>query len=167
MMGAGKSTVGALAAAALGWRFVDVDDEVERRRGASVAELFAAEGEAAFRRRESELIADCLAADGPAVIAAGGGAVLDPVNRARIAEAGTVVWLRAPAGVLAARVGEDPGRPLLAGAADATAKLDALLRERAPLYAAVASAVVDVEGRSAEDVAEEVVAVARAAEAAP
>jgi len=168
MMGAGKSTVGALAAAALGWRFVDVDAEVEQRCATSVADLFARDGEAAFRRLESELLAECLAEDAPAVIAAGGGAVVDPASRARIAAAAKVVWLRASAGVLAARVGEGTGRPLLAGSGDPHARLEELLRERDPLYAEVSGVVVDVDGRSPEAVAAEVVAVARAgAGAAP
>lgn len=162
MMGAGKSTAGAMAAAALGWRFVDADAEIERRCRTSVADLFVRRGEAAFRRVESELLVECLAAEGPCVIAAGGGAVLDPANRARMAEAGTVVWLRAPAEALAARVGEGDGRPLLAGAGDLSARLADLLREREPLYAAVADAVVDADDRPPEDVAAEIVAVVRA-----
>lgn len=166
MMGAGKSTVGALAGAALGWRFVDVDAEIERRGAAPVAELFAKEGEPAFRRLESEVLAECLASEGPAVIAAGGGVVLDPANRVRIAEGSTVVWLRAPAEALAQRVGDGGGRPLLAGQGDPAARLAELLRQRAPLYSAVADAIVDVDGRSPEEVAAEVVAVACAGDGA-
>jgi len=163
-MGAGKSTVGALAAAALGWRFVDVDAEVEQRCGVPVAELFARQGEAAFRRLESELLAESLAEEGPAVVAVGGGAVLDPANRARMAAAGTVVWLRGRPATLAARVGDGDERPLLRGAGpDGLARrLEELIEERAPLYEALADAVLDVDDRPSESVVTGVVAVARA-----
>jgi shikimate kinase len=168
MMGAGKSTVGAQAAAALGWRFVDVDAAVEERCGLSVAELFARDGEAAFRRLEAQLLAESLAAEDHAVVAVGGGAVLEPVNRARIAASGTVVWLRARPATLAARVTDGAERPLLQGAGPhaVTDRLDALLEQRAPLYASVADTVLDVDDRPADAVVADVVAVARAGDGA-
>jgi shikimate kinase len=169
MMGAGKSAVGALAAAALRRRFVDVDAEVEQRCGSSIAALFATEGEAAFRRLESDLLAESVADESDAVIAVGGGAVLDRANRARIVAAGTVVWLRARPGTLAERVGDGDERPLLGGAGPGgvARRLAELAEQRAPLYEEVADAVVDVDDRSMEAVVADVVAVARAgAEAA-
>jgi shikimate kinase len=164
MMGAGKSTVGALAAAALGWRFVDVDAEVEQRAGMTVSELFARCGEPEFRRVESELLAECLGETGPAVVAVGGGAVLDPANRARIADAGTVVWLRGRPDTLAARVGDGELRPLLEGAGleGPARRLEELLGRRRGLYAEVADSVVDVDDRPPEEVVAEVIALARA-----
>jgi shikimate kinase len=93
-------------------------------------------------------------APNPLVIACGGGTVVDPDSRRRLRAAGTVVWLRAPTAVLAARVGDDPARPLLAGdPAGALARL-ASLREEA--YKAAADVAVDTEGRAIDDVADAV-----------
>ncbi len=116
MMGSGKSTVGRLCAAALDRPFVDLDAEVERLGGRSIADLFAAEGEDGFRRRESEALAGVAASGVPSVVACGGGVVLDAPNRGRLRSAGVVVWLDAPPPALAARLGRGEGRPLLGAA---------------------------------------------------
>ena len=155
LMGAGKTTVGAQCATRLGRRFVDTDDVVEATAGCSVAEIFSAEGEAGFRERERRAVADVCASPAPLVIACGGGAVLDPANRACLRARGVVVWLRAEPAVLAARVGSGEGRPLLSehGAAATLERLDLL---RAPAYEAAAHAAVDTGGRSVDEVATDV-----------
>lgn len=157
MMGAGKSTVGRLLAERLGWRYADSDDEVERRSGRTVRELFEAGGEAAFRPLESDALAEALAADGPAVVSVAGGAVLDPQNRALLRRSGTVVWLRASPATLARRVGSTGSpdhRPLLAGdRGGAIARLDA---ERRPVYEDVSDLVVDVDDLDAVAVADQI-----------
>jgi shikimate kinase len=151
MMGAGKSTVGSELAARLGWRLVDSDAHVEARTGRTVAEIWATEGEPAFRRLEALALTEALAAtaEEPAVIAAAGGVVLDPANRALLRQHPPVVWLRARLDTLAERVGTGSGRPLLAG--DPRGALARLLAERAPLYAEVA-----VDDRSPDEVADHV-----------
>ncbi len=158
MMGAGKSTVGRIVAERLGKPFVDTDEEVERVSGATVAAVFALHGEAEFRRRESQVLAEVLAG-APGVVAVGGGAVLDPANRAAMHRAGTVLWLRARPATLARRVGRGQDRPLLAGEEGgpgaAVARIDA---ERRPLYAEVADEVLDVDDLDADAVAERVLA---------
>jgi shikimate kinase len=144
MPGAGKSSVGRRLAKRLDRPFVDADDELVRRSGRSVRDWFATEGEAAFRAAESALLADLLAAPGPAVVAAGGGVVLDPANRALLRERATVVWLRAGVPYLLSRVlQKQDHRPLLDE--DPEARLTALHEARTPLYAEVADHVVDVE----------------------
>lgn len=155
MMGAGKSRVGPALARRLGCRFVDSDAEVEREAGCSVAELFAREGEAGFRRRERRAI-EAWAGQG-AVVALGGGAVAQPGAREVLEQAGTLVYLRARPETLLARLGAAEGRPLLAGTdRDARlARLRALLVERAPHYEA-ASVVVDTDELGPEAVLERV-----------
>ena len=104
LMGAGKTTVGQVCARRLGRGFVDTDALVEAAAGATIPELFAAEGEAGFRARERTAIADAMASPEPLVIACGGGAMVDPENRRTVRHGGVVIWLQAPPDVLAARV---------------------------------------------------------------
>ena len=155
LMGAGKSTVGALLADSLGRPFVDTDEVVEATAGRTVAELFADGGEPAFRELERAVVADVCAAPDPLVIACGGGAVLDADNRRVLSRSGVVVWLRAAPAHLAARVGDDDARPLLATGA-AVETLERLAQVRAAAYEAVADAVVDTDTLSPADVAERV-----------
>jgi len=154
MMGSGKSTVGALAARRLGWSHLDTDTCVERATGRSVPEIFAVDGEPAFRSAESDALRRALGEE-PVVVSVGGGAVLDPKNRQLIERGSTVVWLRAEVATLAGRIGAGEGRPLLEGrGADALAQLD---RARRPLYEALADAVVDVDEKTPEEAADAVV----------
>lgn len=148
MMGSGKSEAGRKLALVLGRRFVDCDELVVAAAGRSIPAIFEAEGEAGFRRRESEALAGVLASADPAVVAGGGGAVTVARNRVLLADA-AVCWLRARPEVLAARVGDGAGRPLLApgttGGGGALERLRELAAERAPWYAEVADVVVDVD----------------------
>lgn len=157
MMGAGKTTVGRLLAGRLGWPYWDSDLQVERATGHTVAELFAAGGEPAFRSLETDALRQALAAQSDEVVSVAGGAVLDPANRELLRRSGTVVWLRADPATLAARVGDGTGhRPLLDGdPAGALRRLDAVRR---PLYAEVADVVVDVDRLTPDEVAERVLA---------
>lgn len=145
MMGAGKTVVGRMLAERLGWRYADSDEQVVTATGRTVREIFEQDGEVAFRREESAALAAAIDAPGPAVISVAGGAVIDPANRERIAAAGTVVWLRAPVHVLAARARQaGDHRPLLDGG-DVEATMARLYEAREPAYAEVADVVVDVE----------------------
>jgi shikimate kinase len=157
MMGAGKSTVGRQCAKRLQRVFVDTDEWVATMAGASVSEVFARDGEAAFRALERTAVADACAAPAPAVIAVGGGAVLDPENRRLLRESGLVVWLRASVQQLAERVGDGGGRPLLSG--DTATTLERLETLRRPAYESAAHATVDTAALGVGAVADAVLAI--------
>ncbi|MGH9007806.1 MAG: shikimate kinase [Acidimicrobiales bacterium] len=150
MMGSGKTTVGELAAQHLGWPHLDSDAEVEEATGQTIPEIFAEQGEPAFRAAETEALRRALDVE-PAVVSVAGGAVLDAGNRRMLRDGGTVVWLRAEVATLAGRVGDGHGRPLLGG--DPRQALGELEAVRRPLYAEVADAVVDVDGHTPEEIA--------------
>ena len=134
MMGAGKSSLGARLADRLKLTFVDADVEVEAAAGMSIAEIFEAHGEAAFRDGERRVIARLLKG-GPQVLALGGGAFVDSATRAEVLDKAISIWLDVPVDELVQRVKRKPGkRPLLANT-DMHAKLTTLMRERGPLYA--------------------------------
>ena len=141
MMGAGKTTVGRLLARRLKRPFYDSDEEIERRCGVRIPVIFDIEGEAGFRAREAQLLAELTALDG-VVLGTGGGAVLAEENRHRLAARGTVVYLRATPEDLYERVKHDRNRPLLA-TADPLARLRELHAQRDPLYRSIADLVVD------------------------
>jgi shikimate kinase len=131
--GTGKSTVGNLVAKTLGRPFVDIDREVEVEANTSVADLFAREGEPAFRVRERAAVCRALEREEPCVIALGGGA-LEHDDTFADARQNTLVWLHAPLATLAARVGSGVSRPLLAG--DPLARLRDLAARREARYRA-------------------------------
>ncbi|HEY5011239.1 MAG TPA: shikimate kinase [Acidimicrobiia bacterium] len=166
MMGAGKSTVGQRCAKRLGRPFVDTDERIAAAAGASVAEVFARDGEPAFRELERRAVADACASPEPTVIAAGGGAVLDADNRRRMRETGLVVWLQAPVAQLAARVGDGRGRPLLEqpSPSGAVGTLGRLEQQRRPAYEAAAHATVDTAGLGVASVVDAVLAALTAIE---
>jgi shikimate kinase len=153
MMGSGKSTVGKRLAKRLHRPFVDADHDLERRLGRTIGEMFADDGEEAFRRAEADHLRRLLAAEAPHVVAAGGGVVLRPENRARLrADDVTVVWLRATPAFLASRVEAKPHRPLLGDGAATPSLFERLDAERRDLYAEVADVTVDVQPFHAEEV---------------
>jgi shikimate kinase len=153
LMGAGKTTVGRLLARRLKLRFFDSDREVERRCGVTIPVIFEIEGEAGFRAREEQVLAELTAASG-IVLATGGGAVLAPENRRRLAAGGTVIYLNARPEDLYERVRHDRGRPLLA-TADPLGRLRELHRERDALYRSVADLVVDTGAQTVQFLARE------------
>ena len=132
-MGSGKSTVGSLLAAALGWPFVDLDNEIERRERTTISEVFAEQGEAGFRRAEREALLEqaALIRDGSRrVVALGGGTYAFPRNRDTMRETGLALWLDADADTLWERVRETTHRPL----ARDRAEFESLHESRRELY---------------------------------
>ncbi|HEY0776871.1 MAG TPA: shikimate kinase [Gemmatirosa sp.] len=150
--GAGKTTVGQLAAATLGVPFVDLDAELVARTGLSVADQFARDGEAAFRAAEAALSHE-LATTPPAILAPGGGWMSNPAARAALATRTRTIHLRVSPTVAAARLAHDPVvRPLVAATSDPASTLDALLTRRRSAYAAT-DAEIDTDHRSPHEVA--------------
>ena len=155
-MGSGKSAVGKQLARALGLEFVDSDSEIEKRTGVDIAYIFEREGEAGFRQREREVIAE-LTALGRRVIATGGGAVLAPENRERLASGGIVIYLRTTVAQQLERTRTSTNRPLLLDG-DPETVLEELMTARAPLYEQAADIVVETGGRRVATVVNEIVA---------
>ncbi|MGY2703171.1 shikimate kinase [Nocardioides sp. HB32] len=153
-MGAGKTTVGGLVAARLGSSVRDTDHDVEATTGRTIADIFVDDGEETFRALEREAVAAALA-EHDGVLALGGGAVMDPGTRDLLA-GHHVVFLRVGLADAVKRVGLGTSRPMLLG--NVRSRIKTLLDERTPVYESVATLVVDTDGRSPEDVAEEIVA---------
>ena len=142
MPGAGKSSVGRRLARELGRPFADADEQLELTAGRVIPQIFRDDGEATFRRLETQTLSELLSRHTPLVIAAGGGAVISEENRVLLAGQSIVVWLRGSAEFLVERT--DPThRPLLAE--DPMAAYERLDRERAHHYEAVADEIVDIE----------------------
>jgi shikimate kinase len=152
--GSGKTTVARLLAEQLGWTWIDADTALERRHGRSIGAIFASEGEAGFRAKESAVLAE-LCRVRQHVIATGGGVVLREDNRILLRQTGRVVWLTADAVTLWERLQADPTTderrpPLSVGG---LAEIEQTLRMREPFYRACADWIVSTVGRSPEEVA--------------
>ena len=151
--GAGKTSVGRRVAERLGVPFRDSDAAIEKRASKPVSDLFLSDGEAEFRRREREVIAECLR-DIDGVLSVGGGAVLDSDTREAFSHH-TVVWLKVDLATATKRVGMNSARPLLMGNVRGT--MATMLNERTPLYEEVATVSVDTSGRPLKEVVNDVV----------
>ena len=140
-MGAGKTTIGRRLAKNLHKTFMDADQELEKRTGASVALIFDVEGESGFREREMRIIDELTLTD-DVVLATGGGAVLNSQNRDALSSRGFVVYLHAAVEELIERTRRDANRPLL-NTDDPAAKMREILSQRDTLYRDVADLIVD------------------------
>jgi shikimate kinase len=155
MMGAGKSSVGRVLARKLHRPLLDSDELIEERTGRTVREIWSSDGEAAFRAIETETLLAMLADTEPAVVAAAGGVVLAEANRSALAASDAhVVWLLANVELLVTRVKNGVHRPLLDD--DPEGMLRQMYTDRESLYTEVADAVVSVDHRSINEVAQAV-----------
>ena len=153
-MGSGKSTVGKRLAQMLGYRFIDSDQELELRTGVDIPYIFDKEGEAGFRRRERQLLAE-LTQEQNIVLASGGGAVLDEQTRKHMKERGYVVYLHATVDEQLNRTRHSQNRPLLQ-TPDRRTKLMQLMVEREPLYREIADCVIFTDTRFPKTVANQI-----------
>jgi shikimate kinase len=151
--GSGKTTVAQMLATQLGWEWVDADALLEKREGRTIQQIFASEGETAFREKEAALLSE-LAERLRCVVATGGGVVLREDNRSRMRSSGRCVWLTADANTLWQRLAADTStaqrRPNLT--MGGLAEIEDLLKQREPLYRACADLTVDTTGRKPEEI---------------
>ncbi|MEK6643361.1 MAG: shikimate kinase [Planctomycetota bacterium] len=156
--GSGKSTVGQLLATRLDYRFTDTDEIIIEQSGRTIADIFARDGEQAFRRMEKKVLESLRKAQSR-VISLGGGSVMDPDNRVLVRRLGKVVWLRAPAAVLWSRISKDPHtsrtRPNLT-ASGGLAEVESVLEEREPVYQSIANQIIDTMTMTSEEVADSI-----------
>lgn len=145
-MGSGKTSIGRRLAQLLGFDFIDSDQEIAARTGATIPWIFDVEGEEGFRRRERTVL-DELTQRPRIVLGTGGGAVIDAENRRHLHQRGTVVYLRAELDDLLARTARDKNRPLLQ-TEDPRQKLASLVEQRDPWYREVADIIFDTQNQS-------------------
>ncbi|MGH8654336.1 MAG: shikimate kinase AroK [Gammaproteobacteria bacterium] len=153
-MGSGKSTVGRALARRLDKAFFDSDQVIEERTGVRVSVIFEIEGEQGFRRREKTVIDD-LTLRKDIVLATGGGSILDAENRGHLLSRGFVVYLKAPVEQLFERSNRDRNRPLLQ-TEHPRETLEALVRERDPLYRSTADLIISTDDRTVKQVVDEI-----------
>ena len=153
--GTGKSTVGMRLARRLKWDWLDADNELERRAGRNIKEIFATDGEPTFRQLEREVLVDLLGRQ-RLVLSTGGGCVMNADTRRDLRAAGPVVWLRASVETIASRILQDKTTNARRPNLTATGGIDeirALLSQREPLYRECATITIDTEGLSLDEVA--------------
>ncbi len=158
-MGCGKSSVGKRLSELLCCRFMDLDEVIESREGRTIPEIFAADGEAAFRAMELEALRMIMneysfSTTGDLVLALGGGTVMTPECAALIHEHSYCIYLRATVDTLVKNLkGEAAGRPMLQSSADLRTRINALMSVRSSVYEAVAHQIIETEGKTIAEIA--------------
>ena len=158
-MGSGKSTVGKIISDEMFLSFFDTDEEIESRTGASIDWIFDLEGEAGFRKRESDILNEMVEKNS-IVLSTGGGIILSDDNRELLSSRGTVFYLSTPILTQVERTAKDKDRPLLQDG-DPEEILTKLHNEREALYEMVSDHVVDTENKSSKEVASEIISLAK------
>ena len=158
-MGCGKSSVGRCLSELLCCPFMDLDAVIEESQGRSIPEIFAAEGEAAFRQMEVEALSRIIEAQqlrGNVVVALGGGAVMTPECAELVRKKTHCIYLRASVDTLVSHLeNEAAGRPMLQGAS-LRSRIEELMALRSSTYEATAHDIIDTDGKTVEEVAAEI-----------
>ncbi len=154
-MGCGKTSVGLKLSYRLRRTVIDTDREIEREEKRTISDIFAADGESYFRDRETVCLRKLIESAGNQIISVGGGLPLREENRRLLHELGQVFYLRATGETIYARLKGDTTRPLLQGE-DPQSKIETLLRERDPFYREAADVVIEVDGKSFEEILSEI-----------
>jgi shikimate kinase len=155
--GTGKSTVAKIIGARLNRPVISTDEAIVKRERRTIPEIVAEHGWDYFRDVESSICNEVAALDG-CVIDTGGGAVLREPNVHALKKTGTLFWLTASVGTIGKRIGKDTQRPSLTGTKSFLDEIEEVLRERTPRYQAAADHVIDTEGRSIVQIADEILA---------
>lgn len=155
MMSSGKTKVGRRLSERSGFPLVDTDDRIVERAGMTIPEIFATHGEPAFRTMESGEVAWIAGRSERLVVATGGGAILDKVNRFLMRDTGLVVWLKPSIASLIAK-GKTKNRPLLLGHDDLAARYTEIWEARKHLYEEAAHMSIVMDGKTRKEAAEEV-----------
>jgi shikimate kinase len=143
MMGVGKTTIGRIVAAKVGWSFLDSDAQLFVETGRTAPEILADGGDEILREMEGRVLTEAIVAHPSSVIAVAGGVVLSEINRALLVENGAVVWLRASVATMTTRIGAGEGRPRLG--ANPEEAIRELYETRRPMYELIADVVIDVD----------------------
>ena len=154
-MGSGKTTVGLRLSYRLRQAVVDTDKEIEREENRTIAEIFAAQGEAYFRDKETECLRRLIKSAKNQIISVGGGLPLRAGNRELLHELGQVFYLRAEAETIYGRLKGDTTRPLLQGS-DPEEKIRTLIKERDPLYREAADVIIQVDAKNFDQILNEI-----------
>ena len=154
-MGCGKSTVGKRLSYRLKMPYVDTDKMIEKKQGTTISEIFAKEGESAFRDMETECVKSLFDFKQDYVIAVGGGLPMREENRVLMKKLGKVVYLRAKPETIYERLKDDTTRPLLQGE-NPQGKIKAMIAQRGPVYEAAADYVIDVDEKDFEEIQSEI-----------
>ena len=155
MRGSGKTAVGKLLAEKLGKQFIEMDELITERVGLSIPEIVRKYGWEKFREVEEEITCEVARLDN-VVNATGGGVVTREKNVRELEKKGELVWLKASLDTLISRVGDDPSRPSLTGRS-LREDMETVLAERSPIYERASDFMIDTEGKTAQEVAEEIV----------
>ena len=155
-MGAGKTSVGEELAGRFGKTLIDTDRMIEERAGMSISDIFAVQGEEAFRRLETEVLEQLISEASGEMISVGGGLPLREENRKLLKKLGTIIYLRVRPETVLARLKGDTTRPLLQGV-DVEEKVNSLLSKRGPIYEMAADRIISVDGRSVEQIADAII----------
>ncbi|HEY82555.1 MAG TPA: shikimate kinase [Dehalococcoidia bacterium] len=155
-MGAGKTAVGKVLAERLGKEFIELDALIEQRAGKTIPEIFQQDGEIAFRELEIEAVKEVCGKKN-AVIACGGGVVLNQINIDRLRKESLIVYLKALPGVILKRTSSDANERPLLKAADRAAEIRRLVQFRKPFYERAADITIDTSKLDVDSVAEQII----------